>query len=217
MQPSNDSGPKAPRRGRPPSADLRRRIVDAAAALFARQGADKASTREVAAAAGTTERTLFKHFGSKQGLVDAVLAEAVLVHSVPESLTSLGRQIDAFDGDFEAWHRDLLHARLRDWRKAPERTRLLVIELLRHARYLESFAEQWLPSAWDPLVALFSELQREDRLRSDLEAAVLVRQFLALNLSYLLSRLVLAPGPGWNDDAEIAAIATVFSRGAAGR
>jgi len=217
MPSSPDSVLKTPRRGRPPSADLHRRLVDAAAVLFARHGADKASTREVAAAAGTTERTLFKHFGSKQGLVDAVLAEAVLAHAVPESLTSLGRQIDAFNGDFEAWHRNLLHARLRDWKKAPERTRLLVLELLRHPRHLESFAEQWLPSAWRPLVAMFSELQRRDRLRRDLDAPVLVRQFLALNLSYLLSRLVLAPGPGWDDDAEIAAIASVFSRGAAVR
>ncbi len=201
-------------RGRPPSEDLHRRLLDAATTLFARSGPERTSTRDVAALAGTTERTLFKHFGSKDGLIDAVLAEAVLAHSVPDSLASLGRRIEACREDFEAWHRDLLRSRLADWREGAELTRLLVIELLRHPRHLERFAEQWLPAAWTPLVSLFSELQRDGKLREDVEAPVLARQFMGINLSFVVTRLMLAPDFDWNDEAEIAAIARVFWTGA---
>lgn len=208
---------KATPRGRPPSEDLHRRLLDSATTLFARSGPERTSTRDVAALSGTTERTLFKHFGSKDGLVEAVLAEAVLAHSVPDSLAGLRLSIEACRDDFEAWHRDLLRDRLADWRKGSGLTRFLAIELLRNPRHLERFAEQWLPAAWTPLVSLFAELQREARLRDDLDAAVLARQFMGINLSFLITRLMLAPDFDWNDEAEIAAIARVFRSGAGRR
>src|SRR3990167_2529450 len=82
-------------RGRPPSEDLHRRILDAATTLFARSGPERTSTRDVPAGAGTTDRPRGKHCGARDGLGEAVRAEAVLAHSVPDSLASLGRRIEA--------------------------------------------------------------------------------------------------------------------------
>ena len=48
-------------------------IARAAARLFAERGFDATSVREIAAAAGVTKPTLYYHFGSKQGLGEAII------------------------------------------------------------------------------------------------------------------------------------------------
>ncbi|MEU0841368.1 TetR/AcrR family transcriptional regulator [Streptomyces sp. NPDC005962] len=52
----------------------RERIVAAAARLLAEGGADAVSTRAVSAAAGVQPPTIYRLFGDKQGLLDAVVA-----------------------------------------------------------------------------------------------------------------------------------------------
>jgi AcrR family transcriptional regulator len=63
-------GPARPRL----KADERRQaIIEAAWAIFARSGYHRASTQEIAAAAGCSEPMIYKHFPSKQALFSAVL------------------------------------------------------------------------------------------------------------------------------------------------
>jgi len=52
--------------------DTRRRIIEATARLVAEGGIEAASTRAVSAAAGVQAPTLYRLFGDKQGLLDAV-------------------------------------------------------------------------------------------------------------------------------------------------
>lgn len=52
------------------------RMLRAAAELFARQGFAHTSTAQVARQAGTSESQLIKHFGSKEGLLDAIFESA---------------------------------------------------------------------------------------------------------------------------------------------
>lgn len=54
--------------------DIRGRILDAAARLLLESGSDALSTRAVAAAANVQAPTLYRIFGDKQGLVEAVTA-----------------------------------------------------------------------------------------------------------------------------------------------
>ena len=54
--------------------DTRGRIIEAAAELVAGGGIEALSTRAVAAAAGVQAPTLYRLFGDKQGLLDAVAA-----------------------------------------------------------------------------------------------------------------------------------------------
>ncbi|GAA1319544.1 TetR/AcrR family transcriptional regulator [Pseudonocardia xinjiangensis] len=55
----------------------RERIVDAAAALLAEGGREAVSTRAVSAAAGVQAPTIYRIFGDKQGLLDAVASRGV--------------------------------------------------------------------------------------------------------------------------------------------
>jgi AcrR family transcriptional regulator len=51
------------------------RMLSAALSLMARQGYAQTSTAQVARAAGTSESQLIKHFGSKDGLLEALFEE----------------------------------------------------------------------------------------------------------------------------------------------
>lgn len=189
-------------------------VLWAAARLFAGQGVGHTSTREIAAAAGTTERTLFKHFGSKEGLVRAVIAEAVLPHLAPVSLAALRDAIHRDPGDLVAWHTHLLQSRRAALERHPELTRLLLMELLRDEHLRADFETQWRTAVWQPLVELFTGLQRTRGVSAIYPPDTLARLFLSVNLGYLMSRLVLAPQADWHDGRDIDDIARFFAAGA---
>ena len=66
----------APRPERADAARNRRRVLDAAAALFGEHGVDSISMDAVARAAGVGKGTLFRRFGDRHGLLVALLDEA---------------------------------------------------------------------------------------------------------------------------------------------
>lgn len=88
-------------------AERQDRILDAAHRLFRSQGYEKTGTREIAAAAGVGEGTIFYHFGSKAGLLEALsrrfsqqLRDDVTQGLEPEELdlvTAVGRIFDHVD------------------------------------------------------------------------------------------------------------------------
>jgi len=71
--PARATGGGRDRRG----AAKRRAIAKAAAAVFLRDGYVAASMDEVAAVAGVSKQTVYKHFGSKEQLFLAVIQEAI--------------------------------------------------------------------------------------------------------------------------------------------
>jgi AcrR family transcriptional regulator len=190
-------------------------ILRAATRLFAQQGVAQTTTRDIAAAAVTTERTLFKHFGSKEALTRAVVDEAVLPHVVATSLADLRAAITAHKGDVTAWHRSVLSTRTKAIGETPDLTRLLLVEILRDESVRVRFAEAWTAAAWVPLVGAFRQLQKSANLRRDIKPETLARVFLSMNIGYLVARFVLAEHLKWDDAQETAAIAKLFYNGAA--
>lgn len=93
-----------PRDGNPE--ETRREILRAAGASFAASGFVGATTRAVAARAGVNVATLHYHFGSKEGLYRAVLAEAargalpvVAASSASEAVAGHVEALFAFGAD----------------------------------------------------------------------------------------------------------------------
>lgn len=68
-------GSPAPRRERADAARNRRKVLDAAARLFAERGVDAVSLDAVAAEAGVGKGTVFRRFGDRPGLAAALLDE----------------------------------------------------------------------------------------------------------------------------------------------
>ena len=76
--------------------ETRGKILGAARELFERNGTRGTTTREVAELAGVNEATLFRHFGSKRALLDAMREQACGVDQLRSILTTLpGRDIRA--------------------------------------------------------------------------------------------------------------------------
>src|SRR6266704_5945460 len=64
----SESGPEVP----VPAVSSRDRMLQAAKHLFATRGYENTSTVAIARQAGTSESQLMKHFGSKEGLLEAI-------------------------------------------------------------------------------------------------------------------------------------------------
>jgi AcrR family transcriptional regulator len=100
----------------------RQRLLQAAKHLFATRGYENSSTAMIAREAGTSESQLMKHFGSKNGLLEAVFEEGWV--SITEGLRSsendtpseqlraaLEQMLKAMHGDLELRDVMLLEAR----------------------------------------------------------------------------------------------------------
>jgi TetR/AcrR family transcriptional repressor of mexJK operon len=73
-QTDNNPAPK-PQRGRPRDPERYRRILEAARTHFYEHGLERANVDAIAAEAGVSKMTVYSHFGSKEGLFEAVVRE----------------------------------------------------------------------------------------------------------------------------------------------
>ncbi len=104
----------ARRQGRPPSMENPRgRILDEAAALFAREGYDATSLGRLAEAVGVTKAAIYHYFPSKQDIYEAIIVqtlEGLLAHvrpavaAAPEPRAALAGFMRAHADYFEAHH-----------------------------------------------------------------------------------------------------------------
>jgi AcrR family transcriptional regulator len=84
--------------------DNRQRILDCAMDLFAKQGYDAVGVQEIVDAAGITKPTLYHYFGSKNGLLQALLERGCT------PLLEVIRQAAGYEGDLPLTLRKLAWA-----------------------------------------------------------------------------------------------------------
>lgn len=85
---------------RPRSDAARRRLLDAALEIAATDGVASVTADAVARRSGVAKTTLYRHFGSTDGLVFAAVADSVTTQAPPDTGT--------LRGDLEAIHRRYL-------------------------------------------------------------------------------------------------------------
>jgi len=86
------------------SEEIRSRILAAAARVYAQYGFRGATTRLIASEAGVNEVTLFRTFGSKADLLEAMLQSKVNAHSAPAITGDLSDP----EQEITAWCAELL-------------------------------------------------------------------------------------------------------------
>lgn len=207
MHPERESRLKP---GRKPSPNLREAIVAAALRLFAADGVEGTSTRAIAASAQTTERTLFKHFGSKEGLVQAVV-EAVSIETVREASYSRVWQETPFSrAEFAQWHRRFITERIEAAEASPDNYRVLFREIFRDDAFRQRYAIKWQSGVFEPLARHLELLQTAGGISGAHSPRALAGMFFSLNLGYLLSRYALAPLNEWQTERDVDAIVGMF-------
>jgi AcrR family transcriptional regulator len=102
----------------------RQRLVQAALQLFAMQGVTETTTRQIADLAEVNEVTLFRHFGSKHGLLLAVIEEAEIFTQLGEALGQQAQQIRGLDQALQTY----AEGHLQTLEQIPEFIRSLVGE-----------------------------------------------------------------------------------------
>jgi len=143
------------------SVSSRERILLAAKRLFARNGYENTSTVAIARDAGTSESQLMKHFGSKQGLLAAILDRgwAAIIQRV-QALPGEPRLADRLLAMLEAIMVEMEHD--------PELKELMMLEAHRvrkdsrdvvTSRGYRQFAELF--------DALLSEMRSQEQIRPD--------------------------------------------------
>ncbi|HTU09888.1 MAG TPA: helix-turn-helix domain-containing protein [Allosphingosinicella sp.] len=186
-------------------------LLQATAGLIMEKGIAAVTTREVAERAGSTERTLFKQFGSKEGLLTEVLdhvARMQLAQSGFASLSDPPRTLDAF----ELWHRQMLEERASATLPRTEVGRLFLLEILQNDAFKARYGESWLEALWRPLVACLDGLKAAGEVDDAQPTPLLAQSFLSLNLGYLVARLNVAPDYAWDTERDVAGIAGFFRR-----
>ena len=90
---------RTPAKSPAPAASSHDRILEAAKELFAERGYENTSTVAIARKAGTSESQLMKHFGSKEGLLEAIFEKGWEtmnhVFEAIEQLTSPAEKLQA--------------------------------------------------------------------------------------------------------------------------
>jgi AcrR family transcriptional regulator len=201
-------------------ADTRARLLGAAAELFAEHGVDAVSVDAVAEAAGRTSGAVYAHFGSKQGLLIALLdewkhslvtviaAEFEIATTVEDRLRAVAANV-IVDPSEQTRRMLLLEEEL--WLRAardPEVAAALRTRLGEsHERMTRGFAT-WMQAGTIPRASRVPGTAGADDLTRDAAAADVATAFRAVVLGLVLQRRV-APDLVDVDSAE-RALATVL-------
>lgn len=110
-----------------PAEGMKRELLDGAAThiarvaarLFATRGYDATSVREIVEAAGVTKPTLYYHFGSKEGL-----AQALLNRPLERTIAALRRVLDS-DRDAISALAAMIELQFAFFREDPDRARFV--------------------------------------------------------------------------------------------
>jgi AcrR family transcriptional regulator len=158
-----------------PAKDRRAQLIDVAMQLFAEQGFDGTTTREIADRAGVNEAIIFRHFTTKEELYWAVVQDRVGASGRKEKIQNCLRS--------EASDRDILAAvaaALLD--RGPEDsalTRLLLFTALRNAELSEAFFRTYMAENFDLLAEFFRQGAEQGRQRP-IDPVIAARGFLGM-------------------------------------
>jgi TetR/AcrR family transcriptional regulator len=175
-----------------PRDERRGQILDAAATLFSQRGFAGTTTRQIAAAVGTSETVLFRHFPTKESLYTAILEQWTSSADVDRWLDEL--RVLADRRDDEGLFRAVVTAILESYRRDPAYHRLMLFaaledhELARiaHVRYsapLTAFLREYV--ARRQAAGAFRRIRPELVVHMLLSAAAQYAQWTALGVNPL--------------------------------
>jgi len=174
----------------------RARIARAALELFAARSYEATTTKAIAQRARTTERTLFKHFGSKEQLFARTVFPALIKAMVPKVVGVL-----APPGDFRTTLRAVLVNRITVGAQNPALYLMIWRELLTSPSFRSAHSKVTAQRVQPALEALIARGRASGQLR-DLPTDVISRTITAQLVGYLIVRLVIVPAQKRDTEAD---------------
>lgn len=171
------------------------RLIQAAVQLFVSQGVTATTTRQIAELAGVNEVTLFRQFGSKQGLLLAVLKNAALLTHWGEALGQQAAQAANFDEALKRYGQ----MQLQTIDQAPELLRSLIGEAGQYSSETAQALGQTLEQI-NRYTAHYLATVLQDQPPSSLPVATIAALLNRLLLGYVVLE-VTTPDQPWQDRA----------------
>jgi AcrR family transcriptional regulator len=162
--------------------DTRSKILEATRDIYSLKGFRGTTTREVAERAGVNEATLFRHFGNKEALIEAMFHSAC--DEDPSALA------DFFQGSTGDVAQDLRKLALHALERMAAKRDLILIALAEEPRDPTAFNMMWRsPSAvYEGLTRYFSIAVERGAVRGD--PAVLARFFMGMLFAHVMGRRI---------------------------
>jgi AcrR family transcriptional regulator len=153
------------------------KILESALRLFSQKGYLGATTREIAKEAGIAEVTLFRHFPSKEKLLEGVLKNysflPELKHLIPEI--------------YHLKYEDALFLIIRTFLKTlflrKDISKIMKTEILMHPEKVTGFFQPFLDEFYDTIASYFLEMQKRGIIR-EFDARLAGRALLGMIFSY---------------------------------
>ena len=163
------------------ASDRRKQLIETAMRLFAEQGFDGTSTREIAEAAGVTEAIIFRHFRTKEDLYWAVLADRVERRGRNRRIRELLESGEDFREVLVSIAETLLDRTADDTAV----TRLLFYSALRNRDLADRFFETYAHKKFE-LLAEFIRREIESGRFREVDPLVAARSFLGMIIYHYL-------------------------------
>lgn len=202
-RPTAKNAPPAGRRERR-RADTHRRILDAALALFAKNGFANTSVEAITAAADVGKGTFFNYFPTKEHLLLAFGERQV--GKLASAAHAIDRKVPVKNLVLGA-----VHQIASEWLRGPRLLRSLVGTILSNDMLAERF-DAFLAAGRQSVSMLMAEGQRRGELRADIPAIDLARLLQQLMIG---TQIVWSVQRGADLDERIAQALDVFWRGIA--
>lgn len=186
-----------------PVSEKHKAILAAAEKLFSEKGFDGSPTSAIAKEAGVTERTLFKHFPTKNGLLKRLVFGAIVKTILPVQLKRMRAYASAPYETFREFAMTLAADRLKVAQAHHPRLRLLLLELFQNDGFRTQFVKLWKKHIWVELIKTIEKFQKKGELRSDVAPEVVAQLMLSTVLGYVISRYVLRIAKPANAEQEL--------------
>lgn len=189
----------------------RQRLIQAALELFAVQGVTETTTRQIAEQAGVNEVTLFRNFGSKYGLLFAVIEEGAvftrlgraLVHQMPKT------------SRLEDTIRDYAYTYLRGLERVPNVVRSVIGEAGNYPDENRAALGRGITQTNRAVADYFKHLAERERLDPRFSPEILASLLNSLLLGYAVIELTSDAHQLWHSrDEFVSHLTTLFLRGA---
>lgn len=189
--------------------DRRQQILQVAMQLFAHQGFEGTTTRQIAEKAGVNEAIIFRHFPHKEELYWAVIEDKCRHGSRRKELEARLKAGASDDELFAAIAEDILRRNAED----SSLSRLLLFSALENHRLSHEFFHKYVADFYAVLATHIRERMREGKFR-DVDPLLAARGFVGMVFYHHLTQDIFGPpNSKWDIKKVSRMLADIWLRG----